>query len=66
MPTQPTADGTWIAAGELPPFSVTPLSVVEAKAPPFDANLAVTPTLLENDYLRVELNEAGDVVRIYL
>jgi alpha-mannosidase len=28
-------------------------------------NLIVTPTLLENDYLRVELNEAGDISRIY-
>ncbi len=65
VPTQPTADGTWIAAGELPPFSVTPLSVVESNTPPFDTNLAVTPTLLENDYLRVELNDDGDIVRIY-
>jgi alpha-mannosidase len=65
IPTQPTADGTWIAAGELPPFSVTPLAVVEAKAPPVNTNLTVTPTLLENDHLRVELNDDGDIIRVY-
>jgi alpha-mannosidase len=65
VPTQSTTDGTWVAADELPPYSVTPLSVVEAKEPPLDANLAVTPTLLENDYLRVELNDDGDIIRIY-
>jgi alpha-mannosidase len=30
-----------------------------------DGDLSVTPTLLENPYLRVELNEAGDITRIY-
>ena len=63
--TQSTADGTWIAAGELAPFSVTPLSVVEGETPVFDTGLTVTPTLLENDYLRVELNDAGDILRIH-
>jgi len=65
VPTQSTGDGTWIAAGELAPFSVTPLSVTGGDAPMPDTDLAVTPTLLENDYLRVELNDAGDITRIY-
>ncbi len=67
LPVQSTADGTWIAAGELPPFSITPLVVTETevKTPPFDTGLAASPTLLENDYLRVELNDDGDVIRIY-
>ncbi|MCP4543742.1 MAG: alpha-mannosidase [Chloroflexi bacterium] len=63
--TQPTVDGTWIAADELPPYSVTPLSVVKATTPSLDTKLTITPTLLENDHLRVELNNDGDIVRIY-
>jgi alpha-mannosidase len=63
--TQPTAGGTWVAAGKLPPFSVTPLSVIKAEAPSFDTGLTVTPTLLANDTVQVELNEDGDITRIY-
>ena len=62
---QSTADGVWIAAGELPPFSVTPLSVVEGEAPAFKTGLTAASDLLENDYLRVELDRGGDVTRIY-
>ncbi|MDY7041502.1 MAG: glycoside hydrolase family 38 C-terminal domain-containing protein, partial [Chloroflexota bacterium] len=65
VPTQSIAAGTWIAAGELTPFSITPLTVVEGETPTPDTGLTVTPTLLENYYLRVELNEAGDITRIY-
>jgi alpha-mannosidase len=65
VPTQSAADGTWIAAGELVPFSITPLSVADGDAPAPETGLIVTPTLLENEHLRVELNEAGDIVRIY-
>lgn len=63
--TQPTADGTWIAAGGLPPFSVTPLTIAQGDVPAPDGDLTVTPTLLENAHLRVELNAAGDITRIY-
>ncbi|MDY7079583.1 MAG: glycoside hydrolase family 38 C-terminal domain-containing protein [Chloroflexota bacterium] len=65
VPTQPTTDGTWIAAGELAPFSITPLTVAEGETPTPDTGLTATPTLLENYYLRAELNEAGDITRIY-
>jgi alpha-mannosidase len=65
VPAQATPTGTWIAAGELPPFSVTRLIVAEGETPTPDASLLVTPTLLENRYLRVELNSAGDVTRLY-
>ncbi|MCK4471119.1 MAG: alpha-mannosidase [Anaerolineae bacterium] len=65
VPTQSAVNGTWIAAGELAPFSVTPLSVVHGDVPVSDTGLLVTPTLLENAHLRVELNEAGDITRIY-
>jgi len=62
---QSTADGTWIASGGLPPFSVTLLTEAAGDAPLPDGELVVTPTQLENPFLRVELNEAGDITRIY-
>ena len=65
VPVQSSAEGTWIAAGELAPFSITPLSVVEGEAPTLATSLTARPALLENNYLRVELNEAGDITRIY-
>jgi alpha-mannosidase len=65
LPIQPTADGTWIAPGKLPPFSVTSLTEISGAGPLPDGELVVTPNLLENRYLRVELNEAGDITRIY-
>jgi alpha-mannosidase len=65
LPIQPTAEGTWIAPGMLPPFSVTSLTEFAGAGPLPDGELVVTPNLLENRYLRVELNEAGDITRIY-
>ena len=64
---QPTANGVWLDAGKLPPFSVTSL-IAQAGEPGSagdESPLTATPTLLENDYVRVELDEAGDVTRIY-
>lgn len=63
--TQATDDGTWLAVGELAPFSVTGLVVGAGQASIFDTGLKATPTLLENNYLRVELNSDGDITRIY-
>ncbi|HIQ05845.1 MAG TPA: alpha-mannosidase [Anaerolineae bacterium] len=62
---QPAAGGTWIAVGELPPFSVTPLFIAEGETEASDTGLIVTSMLLENAYLRVELDESGDITRIY-
>ncbi len=62
---QSTADGTRIAVGELTPFSVMPLTIAEGGAPALDTDLVVTSTVLENAYLRAELNDAGDIIRIY-
>jgi len=66
VPAQLVEGGMLLDVGELPPFSVTPLCFASASNPTDPtANLTATPTLLENDYLRVELDAAGDVVRIY-
>jgi alpha-mannosidase len=65
VPIQSTTDGIWIAAGELPPFSVTPLSIAGDEGPALDTGLTATPALLENNHVRVELNDAGDITRLY-
>ncbi|MCE7980050.1 MAG: alpha-mannosidase [Caldilinea sp. CFX5] len=63
--TQPTLDGTWIDAGALPPYSVTVLQIGPAQPPVAFSLLTATPELLENPYVRVELNQAGNIVRLY-
>lgn len=63
--TQAVDAGTLIAAGDLPPYSVTPLVMRERAPAPVDNTLTAAPALLENDYLRVELNAAGDITSIY-
>lgn len=60
---QPVEGGLLLDAGELPPYSVT--SLFCAKPTPIPNPQSPTPTLLENDYLRVELDTSGDIVRIY-
>lgn len=64
---QPTAEGVWFDVGELPPFSVMPLLLTHYALPTthHESQLTVTPTLLENNFLRVEFNAAGDIIRIY-
>ncbi|RLC80702.1 MAG: alpha-mannosidase [Chloroflexi bacterium] len=63
VPIQSMEGGLLLDAGELPPYSVTPL--FNDQLTMTNDQLDATPTLLENDFLRVELNEAGDVTRIY-
>jgi len=65
VPAQPGAGGVWLAAGHLPAYSVTALRLVDGEGPQRDTGLRVTTMLLENEYLRVELNQAGDITRIY-
>lgn len=65
LPTQPTATGTWIAPPSLAPYNITSLRRQPGKTPVHNTNLAVTPVSLSNDYLLVELNSDGDIVRIY-
>jgi alpha-mannosidase len=68
--TQATEGGTWLDAGELPPYSVTRLERLVSPRPtkasaPTSGDLAVSPHLIENAYLRVELDSDGDITRIY-
>ncbi len=63
-PVQEIDGGVLVEAGPLEPFSVTPLYPGESATAP-DGFLRVEPGLLENGELRVELNGAGDIVRIF-
>ena len=68
VPVQLVEGGLLLDAGELPPYSITPLLFTT----PFTLQSPIsnpqsptsTPTLLENAYLRVEFDAAGDIVRI--
>jgi alpha-mannosidase len=73
---QPVEGGLLLDAGELPPYSTTPLTLI-ASSPVADSqssisnlqqpapNLTATTSLLENDLLRVEFDASGDITRIY-
>ena len=65
VPVQPGDSGLWVDAGELAPYSITALSQtsnVEGQTPH-----ETTPHAprLENDFLLVEFNSAGDITRIF-
>ena len=63
---QPVEGGLLLDVGELPPYSVTSLSTTSISNLQYPiSTLTATPTLLENDYLQVELDTAGDIIRIY-
>ena len=76
-PMQVVEDGLLIDAGPLPPYSVTPLQVLPSPIGRRDSphplvgggggegELTISPPLLENDLLRVELDAVGDITRIY-
>ena len=63
--TQTGDGGVWIDVGALPPYSVNPL--IFQPTPPLaeSPTLTATPTRLENNFLRVEFNAVGDLIRIF-
>lgn len=63
--TQETARGTWLALRSRGPFSVSALKIVPGEVPPLVSQLLAAPTLLENSDVRIELNEDGDITRIF-
>lgn len=58
-------DGQLVDLGALPPYSVTPLT--RDWEPKTESPSPVTgqPSYLENSYIRVEFNSAGDITRIF-
>jgi alpha-mannosidase len=61
---QPVEGGAWLDVGAVPPYSLTPLTPGLGRAVK-PAPLSISPRHLENQFLRVELDEAGDLVRVY-
>ncbi len=69
---QPVEGGTLVAPGDMEPYSVKALYFERGKAQSAGKSpdkesypLHAAPGLLENAFLRVEFNTAGDIVRIY-
>ena len=63
---QPVEGGLLLDIGDSPPYSITPLSATAISNTQYPiSNLTATPALLENAHLRVELDTAGDITRIY-
>src|SRR5258706_6078892 len=63
VPTQPADSGLWLDAGELAPYSVIALqkeSQVESSKSQVSSSL-----LLENEFLRVEFDDNGDIIHIF-
>ncbi|HYN89310.1 MAG TPA: alpha-mannosidase, partial [Ardenticatenaceae bacterium] len=62
---QPGESGVWLDLGGVAPFSVTALRIGAGRAPEPVTGLVASAVLLENALLRVELDQAGDITRIY-
>ena len=65
---QTTADGTLFDVKALPPFSIMPLRRANGKGPnpeEHDNFTGLSPNFLENNFLCVEINDAGDIIRIF-
>jgi alpha-mannosidase len=66
LPTQRTETGTWLAAGNVPAYSLTSLTRVDGDSPAFKLpGLFAAPDCLENDFVRAEFNPAGEIIRLY-
>ncbi|GMU55247.1 MAG: alpha-mannosidase [Candidatus Xenobia bacterium] len=63
VPMQPTEGGAWISVKQ-EPYSLKPLAA-GTPAPLTEEPARAGEGFLENAFLRVELDEAGDVVRVY-
>ncbi len=56
-------NGVTVETGELKPYSVKSLNNQPSRTQP--SSLLVSSTLLENDFIRVELNAHGEIIRIF-
>lgn len=63
--TQSSPEGTWLDLGEIEPYSVVSLTYGADDEPAPQSGVTVTPSQLENDYLLVELDDSGDIARIF-
>ena len=67
VPVQAADSGLWADAGELAPYSVAALSVTDqvSSSTPSTVDGPSSTVVLENDFIRAEFNEAGDLIRIF-
>jgi alpha-mannosidase len=67
VPVQPADSGLWADAGELAPYSVAALSITNQVpgSTPSTVGGPSSTVVLENDFIRAEFNEAGDLIRIF-
>lgn len=65
LPVQPADSGLWVDAGELEPYSLLALQATmdDGRLTMVDGPSSMVK--LENDYLLVEFNPAGDITRIF-
>jgi alpha-mannosidase len=63
--TQKTNEGFLIDSGPLPPYSITSLNYANSAPHSQPDFLEISPMHLENKYLYISLNEAGDITGIY-
>jgi len=64
LPTQHVEGGVLIAVNELPPYSVTPITIKSGYPTSTSACMFADPSRLENDYVRVDFNSSGDITGI--
>lgn len=62
--TQETEEGILIDTGELAPYSITPVFISDTPGTVLETGLISEKNLLENQYIRIEINDAGDITRI--
>src|SRR5262249_7159893 len=65
LDVQPTEGGTWIRFSEADPYSARPISITDGALPEAANEFHASKNQLENAKLRVELNDDGDITRIY-
>jgi alpha-mannosidase len=65
VPVQPAEAGVWTDAGELPPYSVVALKTTTDHGPQTMVNRPSSMVTLENNFIRAEFNEQGDITRIF-
>jgi alpha-mannosidase len=58
-------DGIWFDVDDLMPYSILPIHFAQEPEQAHHMAVRVTERLLENDLLRIELNDAGDIIRIF-
>ena len=65
--TQQTDSGVWLDAGEMQPYSLMGLKTTDHRPQTEPSGLPSTVNghILENNFLRVELNNNGDLTRIF-